>query len=130
VAIAEMVIGDEPRLSLGVSEFDRVLGGGVVPGSLILMGGDPGIGKSTLVLQAASTVATESTVLYVSAEESAGQVKMRADRLGLDARRLMVMPETSLDAALRQAIRFKRCSAKRQGIRRGALRNCGSAPAR
>jgi DNA repair protein RadA/Sms len=103
VAIAEMVIGDEPRLSLGVSEFDRVLGGGVVPGSLILMGGDPGIGKSTLVLQAASTVATESTVLYVSAEESAGQVKMRADRLGLDARRLMVMPETSLDAALRQA---------------------------
>ncbi|HUF53652.1 MAG TPA: DNA repair protein RadA [Dehalococcoidia bacterium] len=103
VAIGDMVIGDEPRLSLSISEFDRVLGGGVVPGSLILMGGDPGIGKSTLVLQAASAIAQNATALYVSAEESVSQVKMRADRLGLGEGRLLVLPETSLDSALRQA---------------------------
>ena len=103
VALDELVIDDEARLSLGISEFDRVLGGGLVPGSLVLIGGDPGIGKSTLVLQAAGSAAAKAPVLYVSAEESAAQVKMRAERLGLGNAKLLVLAETSLDASLRQA---------------------------
>ncbi|HBE20702.1 MAG TPA: DNA repair protein RadA [Cyanobacteria bacterium UBA11149] len=71
------------RFPSGYSEFDRVLGGGVVPGSLVLIGGDPGIGKSTLLLQVAHKIATEHCVLYVSAEESGQQVKIRASRLGV-----------------------------------------------
>ena len=68
-----------------IEELDRVLGGGLVPGSLVLIGGDPGIGKSTLVLQAAAALASSAApVLYVSAEESAQQIKLRADRLGVD----------------------------------------------
>jgi DNA repair protein RadA/Sms len=74
---------DQPRISVGIKELDRVLGGGVVPGSVILIGGDPGIGKSTLTLQAiANLSAQKRTVLYVSGEESAQQTKLRADRLG------------------------------------------------
>ena len=70
---------DQPlqRLATGSAEFDRVLGGGLVPGSLVLVGGDPGIGKSTLLLQSASAMAAGASVLYVSAEESAQQVKLR-----------------------------------------------------
>lgn len=72
------------RRSTGIAEFDRALGGGLVPGSAILMGGDPGIGKSTLLLQAAASIAkTGGDVVYISGEEAAGQVRMRADRLGL-----------------------------------------------
>ena len=79
----------------------RVLGGGVVPGSLVLMGGDPGIGKSTLLLQVAARLATSAEpVLYVSAEESAQQIKLRADRLGLHCRRPVLLSETDLDAVL------------------------------
>ncbi len=103
VALDDLVIDDETRLSLGIPEFDRVLGGGLVAGSLVLIGGDPGIGKSTLILQAAGNAAAQAPVLYVSAEESAVQVKMRAERLGLSAGKLLVLAETSLDAALRQA---------------------------
>jgi DNA repair protein RadA/Sms len=78
--------------------LDRVLGGGIVPGSLVLLGGDPGIGKSTLVLQAASALARpEKPVLYVSGEESAQQIKLRADRLGASADSLYVLSETDLD---------------------------------
>ena len=102
VALDQLAI-DDKRLSLGVPEFDRVLGGGLVPGSLVLIGGDPGIGTSTLVLQAAGSAAAQAPVLYVSAEESAAQVKMRAERLGLGDAKLLVLAETSLDAALRQA---------------------------
>ena len=77
-------LGDRPiqRLESGYPELDRVLGGGVVPGSLVLVGGDPGIGKSTLLLQSASVMANRLSVLYVSAEESAQQVKLRWLRLG------------------------------------------------
>jgi DNA repair protein RadA/Sms len=103
VALDDLAPDGAPRLSLGVAEFDRVLGGGVVPGSLVLIGGDPGIGKSTLILQAAGAAAAQAPVLYVSAEESAAQVKMRAERLGLGRGQLLVLAETSLDAALRQA---------------------------
>jgi DNA repair protein RadA/Sms len=95
---------DEARTPVGISEFDRVLGGGVVAGSLALIGGDPGIGKSTLLLQAASRLAENGRgVLYVSGEESARQVKMRAVRLGLPGERLFVLTETNLSAALAQA---------------------------
>ena len=82
-------------------EFDRVLGGGLVRGSLVLIGGEPGIGKSTLVLQTALKLSHE-TVLYVSAEESEAQIKMRADRLGKDYGNCLVMCETSLEAILEQ----------------------------
>lgn len=84
--IAEIPLDDVPRVRTGVSEFDRVLGGGIVPGSVILLGGDPGIGKSTLLLQALASLAGRSSedpraILYVSSEESARQVRLRAERL-------------------------------------------------
>jgi DNA repair protein RadA/Sms len=89
------------RLSLGIGEMDRVLGGGLVPGSLVLIGGDPGIGKSTLVLQASGRVAGgDGTVFYVSGEESAQQIKLRAGRIGIGGSRLYVLSETNLDAIL------------------------------
>ncbi len=89
------------RIGVPIQELDRVLGGGLVPGSLVLIGGDPGIGKSTLVLQAAAALAhTVGPVLYVSAEESAQQVKLRADRLGLTGDDLWVLSETNLAEVL------------------------------
>lgn len=87
-----------PRLATGVGEFDRVLGGGIVPGALILIGGDPGIGKSTMLLQVACSVSqTYGSVLYVSGEESAAQTKMRAERLNKLSDKLLIMTETNLD---------------------------------
>lgn len=90
------------RLAVPASaEFDRVLGGGIVPGSLVLIGGDPGIGKSTLLLQVAASLATgDSSVLYVSGEESAQQIKLRADRLGIDSASLYLLAETNLARVL------------------------------
>lgn len=89
------------RLPLpGSAEFSRVLGGGIVPGSLVLVGGDPGIGKSTLLLQVCSDLAALGIVLYVSGEESAEQVKMRADRLGPIPPQLYILAETDLDAIM------------------------------
>ncbi|MBV8372772.1 MAG: DNA repair protein RadA [Candidatus Eremiobacteraeota bacterium] len=87
------------RLRVGMPEFDAVLGGGIVPGSLTLVGGPPGAGKSTLVLQIAARLATHGEVVYVCGEESAAQVKLRAQRLGIDAP-LMLFPETNLRAVL------------------------------
>ncbi len=93
------------RIPVPISEFDRVLGGGLVPGSLVLVGGDPGIGKSTLVLQAAGALAEADIgpILYVSAEESAQQIRLRADRLGVSHPDLWVLSETDLDRVLREA---------------------------
>lgn len=97
-----------PRRNTGVKEFDRVLGGGVVPGSLVLVGGDPGIGKSTLMLQVATGISRlYGDGLYVSGEESAAQVRMRAERLGELARRLYIMTETNIDAILANASQSK-----------------------
>jgi len=91
----------EERLNIPIAELNRVLGGGLVRGSLVLVGGDPGIGKSTLVLQAASMVGTEDNpVVYVSAEESEQQIKLRADRLGVRTEGIMVLSETSLDRVI------------------------------
>ncbi len=92
------------RLTLGLPEFDRVLGGGLVPGSLVLLGGDPGIGKSTLLLQVALRLAEYGQeVLYVAAEESPEQIKLRADRLGSVSDGVVVLPETALDRVLETA---------------------------
>jgi DNA repair protein RadA/Sms len=93
----EITSREEDRLRCGIGELDRTLGGGVVPGSLILVGGDPGIGKSTLLLQATQQLAQTGTVLYVTAEESARQVKLRGERLGVKADRLYLLAETSLE---------------------------------
>ena len=82
VPISEIKCGDEERLDLYCQELNRVLGGGLVQGSLVLLGGEPGIGKSTLLLQTALHL--KKKVLYVSGEESCRQIKMRADRLGID----------------------------------------------
>ena len=96
-ALAEIDPRAEPRIHLPIAEFNRVLGGGLVPGSLILLGGEPGIGKSTLALQLSAAMAQSGgAVLYVSGEESARQLKRRADRLGLDAGELYLLPETDL----------------------------------
>ena len=85
------------RIKSGIGEFDTVLGGGIVPGSLVLLGGDPGIGKSTLLTQVSAHLAQEHDVLYVSAEESCSQVKMRCERLGLSGERLLLLNETCLE---------------------------------
>ncbi|HVN85177.1 MAG TPA: DNA repair protein RadA, partial [Candidatus Binatia bacterium] len=93
----------DERRPCGIGELDRVLGGGVVPGSVVLIGGDPGIGKSTLVLQALAALARDGLALYVSGEESAQQIKMRADRLGIAEKQLLVLAETSLERVLEHA---------------------------
>lgn len=87
-----------PRVATGIDEFDRVLGGGLVPGGVILIGGDPGIGKSTLLLQALASLAAQRKVLYVSGEESADQVALRARRLGLETGDVLLLPEIRLEA--------------------------------
>ncbi|MDD5093075.1 MAG: DNA repair protein RadA [Dehalococcoidia bacterium] len=102
--LSHISLEDSPRLTLPFSEFNRVLGGGIVPGSLILIGGDPGIGKSTLLLQTASAIAQrESKVLYASGEESVSQIKLRADRLGVAGENLFVLPETNIENILDHA---------------------------
>lgn len=85
------------RISSGSRELDRVLGGGIVPGSIVLCGGDPGIGKSTLLLQVCDFVAKDKKVLYISAEESAHQIKLRADRLGCKSENIYVLAETDIE---------------------------------
>src|SRR3954454_4557957 len=101
VPLREVQAPKEDRLRTAVAEFDRVLGGGLVPGSLVLLGGSPGIGKSTLTGMALGNLAASgANVLYVSGEESAAQVKLRAERLGDSALSVPVVAETSLEAVL------------------------------
>ncbi len=97
IQLAAVDCRSEERLRTGLDELDRTLGGGVVPGSLILVGGDPGIGKSTLLLQAFAHLASSGAALYVTAEESVRQVKMRADRLDIITDNLYLLAETSLE---------------------------------
>jgi len=102
----EVEASEECRLRTGIGELDRVLGGGVVPGSLVLLGGDPGIGKSTLLLAALerlAAVVAGRPILYVTGEESARQVKLRADRLGVTAAALHLFPETDAGKVLHAA---------------------------
>jgi len=102
-----VALDPEPRVAVGIGEVDRVLGGGLVPGSLVLLSGDPGIGKSTLVLQVAQRVAAARPVLYVSGEESVRQTKMRAARLGVDSPGLLVLAETDLEEIKAQVERVR-----------------------
>jgi len=98
IAYSEIESQDETRISSGVTEFDRVLGGGLVPGTLVLIGGDPGIGKSTLMLQVADRLsAGNGAVLYISGEESERQIKLRGERLRIEAKNLFLLPETNLE---------------------------------
>ncbi len=95
------------RLSSGYMEFDRVLGGGLVPGSLVLIGGDPGIGKSTLLLQAANQIAQQHSVIYMTAEESASQVQMRWNRLKKTDSNLHILSETDLEIIIEELEKFR-----------------------
>ena len=105
---AEVENANAARLTTGIGEFDRVLGGGVVPGSLVLLGGEPGIGKSTLLLQAAGHFAREAgPVLYASGEESEHQIKSRGDRLGIGAAPLYLLSETCIERILEEIARLK-----------------------
>lgn len=99
VAINEVTANDEERITTGFTELDRVLGGGIVPGALILVGGDPGIGKSTLLLQVCRNMSGEGkNILYISGEESLKQIKLRANRMGKFSDNLKLLAETSLDS--------------------------------
>ncbi len=108
VAYSEIESQDDVRIPSGVTEFDRVLGGGIVPGTLVLLGGDPGIGKSTLLLQVADKLsANDVSVLYVSGEESERQIKLRGERLGVKAPNLLLLPETNLENIFREIERVQ-----------------------
>ncbi len=108
VAFDNIEAQDDARIPSGIDEFDRVLGGGIVAGSLVLIGGSPGIGKSTIVLQMAEKLSsTGQSVLYVSGEESERQIKMRGERLGVNADNLFILPETNLQAILGEVERSR-----------------------
>lgn len=107
IPYAEIETQDDVRISSGVTEFDRVLGGGIVPGTLVLIGGDPGIGKSTLLLQVADKLSgRDCVVLYVSGEESERQIKLRGDRLKISAENLYLLPETNLEKIFHEVERL------------------------
>ena len=98
--LSEVLMEKEDRISCKIGELNRVLGGGLVAGSLVLVGGDPGIGKSTLMLQVAQALSSEKQVLYVSGEESEKQIKMRAQRLSADEGDMSLYCETDIDKIL------------------------------
>jgi DNA repair protein RadA/Sms len=100
LSLADIEAIDVPRFGSGIEEFDRVLGGGLVPGGVVLIGGDPGIGKSTLLLQALANIARLKKVLYVSGEESGAQIAMRAKRLAVEAGELKLQAEIQLEKIL------------------------------
>ena len=102
--ITDLAAGGASRTSCGIAEFDRVLGGGVVAGSLVLIGGDPGIGKSTILIQVANHLSVSSgQVLYISGEESAEQIKLRSNRIGISSPSLLLAAETNIQAVERYA---------------------------
>jgi DNA repair protein RadA/Sms len=110
VPLVEVDLTEEDRITTGIKEFDRVVGGGIVKGSVILVGGDPGIGKSTLLLQISEKIASHlDKVLYITGEESLKQIKLRAERLKLNPNRIEILTETNLDLildVLRQDVPF------------------------
>ncbi|MEO6390540.1 MAG: DNA repair protein RadA [Pyrinomonadaceae bacterium] len=107
IPFAEIEPQDDTRITSGIPEFDRVLGGGIVPGSLILVGGEPGIGKSTLMAQVADQLSSaDLRVLYISGEESARQIKLRGERLGIEAKNLFLLAETNLESIFQEFARL------------------------
>ena len=107
VSLSEVSADDQDRITTGMEELDRVLGGGIVPGSLVLVGGDPGIGKSTLLLQVCQKLSENRSVLYISGEESLSQIKLRANRMGNFQDNLKLLCETNL-AAIRSVIETRK----------------------
>jgi DNA repair protein RadA/Sms len=99
-SLSDISIKDEERQKTGIAEFDRVVGGGIVTGSLILISGDPGIGKSTLLLMVSGILSRSFKVLYISGEESLSQIKMRAKRLGLGEEKILIISETDIESIL------------------------------
>lgn len=98
MSLQEIDVSEEERLRCGIDEFDRILGGGIVPGGVVLVGGDPGIGKSTLMLEVANLIGIKfGPVLYISGEESARQTKMRAARIGATSSNIYILPEVNID---------------------------------
>jgi DNA repair protein RadA/Sms len=128
VRLVDVAADAEPRRRTGLREFDRVLGGGVVPGSLVLLGGDPGIGKSTLLLQAVEHLAASGPVLYVSGEESLRQTKLRAERLGVQAPELHLFAETDAEKVLASAEALNPLALVIDSIQTMYLPELGSAP--
>jgi DNA repair protein RadA/Sms len=102
-SLSEVMGADDPRVLTGIQELDRVLGGGLVAGSVTLIGGDPGIGKSTLLLQAADSLSDATATLYATGEESLRQVSLRARRMGVDSETLKLIAETNIEAVIEQA---------------------------
>ncbi len=107
VSLSKITASSYERTTTGIDELDRTLGGGVVRGSVVLIGGDPGIGKSTIILQALEGLTEVGKLLYVSGEESPEQVKMRADRLGIKSDDIILLPETSLEGIMTVAREIK-----------------------
>jgi DNA repair protein RadA/Sms len=127
--LADVKFANTNRLRLKAREINQVLGGGIVPGSLVLVGGDPGIGKSTLLLQLASEVAiTFGPVLYISGEESVQQLKLRAERLGIQGDRLLVMAENDLEAIIEHLEKSRPMMAVIDSIQTVFLSGVSSAP--
>ena len=107
-ALSKVAVTEDTRILTGIQELDRVLGGGIVVGGLVLVGGDPGIGKSTLLLQMCQKlVAEKKEVLYISGEESLKQIKMRAERLGVFENELYLLSETNLDVIEAAVMKYK-----------------------
>ncbi len=108
ISFSEIESQDDARTTSGIEEFDRVLGGGIVAGSLVLIGGAPGIGKSTIVIQMADKLSQNGAkVLYISGEESERQIKMRGERLGLNAENLFILPETNLQTIMAETDKLR-----------------------
>ncbi len=107
VSLPDITASQDTRFSTGIKELDRTLGGGVVKGSVVLIGGDPGIGKSTLTLQSLKGLAELGKVLYVSGEESPEQIKIRAERLQIESANIILLPETSLEGIIEQVRKIK-----------------------
>ncbi len=107
ISYDELKIPDYIRSNTGLCELDRVLGGGLVHGSVVLISGEPGIGKSTLLMQISECLGTNRRVLYISGEESGGQIKLRAKRLGVSGKNLFILTETNLDSILKEADKLK-----------------------
>ena len=126
--LADVQPRESARVPTGIEEFDRVLGGGLVPGGVVLIGGDPGIGKSTLLLQALALLSGSLKALYVSGEESAEQVALRAARLQLEARSLQLLPEINLERILEALRSVKPDVAVVDSIQTVYSETLGSAP--
>jgi len=128
IPLHQVAAETQPRRATGIQELDRVLGGGVVPGSLVLLGGDPGIGKSTLLLAAIDRLSRQSPTLYVSGEESLQQTKMRADRLQISSSKLHLLAETDASKILIAAENLKPAAVAIDSIQTMYLPELGNAP--